>query len=393
MSKAATMAATAGSFYEKKDYQNALLCFDKSIALLDDADLSPRRVAWIYAHRAETNQFVAANRGSVMADEDVSRMLAQAEQDYHAAIAADESYAWAHAHLGELCRQQVNSLAISAAERDRLFDLGRKSFKRAVELDAKYCWAYSHWGALLINMRTDYQEALEHLRKAQKIKHYSDAWVYANEMVAYYQQDNMTRAFNSLVCSISIDEGIFTKTVFPAEQIFNGRKLSIQEQFLWALRNYLAAKNHAKSSGEKRGPLKHFYGPFIHYFSVVQHVVSWLADGDIADAVKNAPEAPELEKLRGPKRSKAREEAYRKGGLMALAYKAATLDTHANPAITGALKKDAIEHLSSALKDLDPQYPRDKELLDLAIRDVALFELADDIKAHIPENFKEHLGY
>jgi len=393
MSKAATMAATAGSFFEKKDYKNALICFDQSISLLGDEKLTPQRVAWIYAHRAETYQLVAGARGTVLSDEDVNRMLDQAERDYHSALAADETYAWGHAHLGELCRQQVSRFDIRGSERKRLDALGRKSFARAVELDPNYAWAYAHWGAFLINMRTDYEEALDHLRKAQKLRHYNDAWVFANEMVAHYQQDNMKRAFNALVCSISIDTSVFTSTVFPAEQIFNGRKMDVSEQFLWALRNFLAAKHRAKGSEEQRGPLKGFYEPFVHYFTIVQHVVSWLADGDIRDAMDSAPEPLPPLPPNNTSRSAEREENYRRAGLLALAYKASLLDKHAPPGTSDKLKKEAMSHLGPALIGLDPQYPRDKELLDLAIRDVALFELADDIKQHIPENFQKFLGY
>ncbi len=390
MSFAATLAVTAGSFLEKKDFKNALLSFDQCIEKLGEEKLTPRRVAWIYAHRAETHLNVAQKRSLVMSDIDVNKQMERAREDYEMAIDADPTYAWAYAHLGELCRHQVNRMGISPKVRQEYFELGKKSFKKACELDDQYAWAWSHWGALLGNMRTDYKQSLEYLRRALIIRRNTDAWAFANEVVGHYQENNMARAFNALFSSISIDPNIFTHAIFPAAEILNHRDLNIRDQFLWALRNFIVVKHKAGLKDEQAGPLKGFYEPFAFYFSLVQQVISWLADE--VDPDKVLPDKNEWE-------SDAvglgvdNEATYRLAGVHALIYKALSTRNQGSEADLNELKDRALTLLRKALKGLNPQIPRDKELLDLALRDVAWYELAAEVDALVPEDFKKFLGY
>jgi len=403
MSHAGTLAVTAGSFFGKKDYKNALLCFDQSIGLLESegGDMSAKRRAWIYAHRGETSFRVADNRNQVLSDSELDDLLNNAEKGFLKAIEIDSGYAWAHAHLGELYRYQVNRIGISSQQRQNYFAKGKAAFKKATELDDKYAWAYSHWGAMLANMRTDYAEALDLLRKNLEIRRNTDAWAYANQVVCYYQEKNMSRAFNALFSSISINPHIFTKSIFPAAQITDPMELSFRDQFIWALRNYLDVNHKASLPDEQEGALAGFYQPFIYYFSVIQQVVSWLADEDYS-VVENIPDFGEITDW---SRKQTREDLYRHAGWHALVYKVGTsreqalVDAAADQGILenypslDQVKKKALDLLGQALKGLNTELPRDKELLDLALVDIVWYEMAGDVANCIPDNFKKYLGY
>jgi tetratricopeptide (TPR) repeat protein len=382
------MAHAALAALNGKDYQDALNRFDQCISTFGIEDLPTSKQAWIYAHRAEAACQLAQSRHKCYFDPDVDALLDEAEVSFNHALQADPAYAWAWAHLGELCRYQANRFDALCEQREQFFHKGIDAFQKATEHHPKYAWAHRHWGALLANHRSNYDQALVHLQLCLKLSNNRDAWAYANLIICYYQQGDMPRAFNALFCAISIDPLIFQDTLFPASHLHRHRTLSLGDQFKWALRLALYVEDHARIPEENDGPLKGFYRPFEAYCKYVHLVFSRLADGEAPPGVWHpAPEVHHDPTLMN-------EYNYRTAGLAALEYKVRLANSRQGcpedkKALT-QLKAQAAAQLTAVVENIDLRSLRGRALTELLLQDMVWHGLK--VSHLVPDKFKQCLS-
>lgn len=382
------MAHAALAALNAKDYQDALNRFDQCISAFVIEALPARKKAWLYAHRAEAAFKLAQSRHEVYFDPAVNALLDEAEVYCKHALQADDTYAWAWAHLGELCRYQVNRFDLLEEQRDHFFQQGIAAFQRSTECHPNYAWAHRHWGAMLANHRSDFDQALEHLQLCLKLSNSRDAWAYANLVICYYQRGDMARAFNALFCAISIDPMSFQDSLFPAAHLERKRTLSLGDQFKWTLHLALAVEHHAKQPAESEGPLKGFYRPFEAYCKYVQLVISRLIDGDQLPGVWHpVDEVYEDASLMA-------EQRYRTAGLAALEYKVRLANSRqACPDDKKALerlKAQAIAQLTDVVANIDLRSIRGKALTELLLQDMVWHGLK--VSHLVPDKFKQCLS-
>lgn len=381
------MAHAALDALDRKDYLDALNRFDQCVSTFVIEDLPARKRAWIYAHRAESSFKLAQSRHKIYFDPEVEVLLDEAETFFKHAVDTDETYAWAWAHLGELCRYQVNRFDVSEERSELFFQKGVEAFQKAAEHHPKYAWAHRHWGALLANHRSNYEQALEHLQLCLKLTNSRDAWAFANLVVCYYQLGDMPHAFNALFCAISIEPLIFQDSLFPASHLHRNRKLTLSDQFKWALHLSLTVEHQAKQPEENEGPLKSFYRPFEAYCKYVQLVISRLVDGDPLPGVwHQAHEASDDAALRA-------EQNYRTAGLAALEYKVRLANSRQgcpdDKKALETLKTQAIDQLAAVVASIDLRSLRGKALIELVLQDMVWYGLK--VSHLVPDKFKQCL--
>lgn len=183
-----------------------------------------------------------------MADKNSASSLAQEGETYRLlksydlainlfsrAIAEDENYAWAHAHLGAAYRDKAAPSYLQSKEsfekaiqlkgqkyawawanlgslynKMQEYDQALESFQKAIEIDPNYAWAYAHLGRTL-NLLARYQEAEESLTQAIRLNG-QYAFAYALRGAVYSHLNNYEAAVFDILTAIQLDNTIYSSS-------------------------------------------------------------------------------------------------------------------------------------------------------------------------------------